>query len=80
MGFVPRPVEWLRYSGFIVLYPIGVASELTMVYKGMPYMKDSDMYDLKMPNPWNFGFCYYTFLLVGTLLYIPGFPKVSYLI
>ena len=77
LGFVPRPVEWLRYSGFIVLYPIGVASELTMVYRGLPYMKDNHMYDMLMPNTWNFGFSYYTFLVIGTLLYIPGFPKVS---
>jgi hypothetical protein len=36
---VPYFVEWLRYSGFIVLYPIGVASELTMIYRGLPHMK-----------------------------------------
>jgi hypothetical protein len=36
---VPYVVEWVRYSGFIVLYPIGVASELTMIYCGLPHMR-----------------------------------------
>eukprot|EP00242_Pyramimonas_sp_CCMP2087_P012699 CAMPEP_0198200378 /NCGR_PEP_ID=MMETSP1445-20131203/3404_1 /TAXON_ID=36898 /ORGANISM="Pyramimonas sp., Strain CCMP2087" /LENGTH=260 /DNA_ID=CAMNT_0043870433 /DNA_START=90 /DNA_END=872 /DNA_ORIENTATION=+ len=78
LGYVPRPIEWLRYSAFIVLYPIGVGSELTMVYIGMPYMKNNHTYDLLMPNAYNFAFSYYTFLLIGTILYIPGFPKLYF--
>jgi len=39
LGGVPYVVEWVRYSGFIVLYPIGVASELTMIYRGLPHMQ-----------------------------------------
>lgn len=29
---VPYWITWLRYSAFYVLYPIGVASEMTMIY------------------------------------------------
>mgnify|MGYP006126107957 CR=1 FL=1 len=35
------------------------------------------MYDLLMPNAINFSFVYYYALLLGTAVYIPGFPKVS---
>lgn len=28
-------LTWLRYSAFYVLYPIGVASEMTMIYKSL---------------------------------------------
>ena len=30
MGINSRALLWLRYSGFLVLYPVGVASELTI--------------------------------------------------
>jgi hypothetical protein len=35
------------------------------------------MYDLLMPNAINFSFVYYYALLLGTAVYIPGFPKVG---
>ncbi|KAH0484629.1 MAG: uncharacterized protein KVP18_000068 [Porospora cf. gigantea A] len=31
--WIPRVLVWIRYSGFIVLYPVGVASELLCVRK-----------------------------------------------
>lgn len=39
LGSVPYPSLWLRYSGFILLYPIGVASELTMAWLALPTIK-----------------------------------------
>lgn len=36
----PYVLLWLRYTAFIVLYPLGVASELTMVALAMPYIKE----------------------------------------
>lgn len=35
----PYVLLWLRYTAFIVLYPLGVASELAMVALAMPYIK-----------------------------------------
>eukprot|EP01026_Neomeris_dumetosa_P061405 TRINITY_DN57986_c0_g1_i3.p3 TRINITY_DN57986_c0_g1~~TRINITY_DN57986_c0_g1_i3.p3 ORF type:complete len:228 (+),score=9.62 TRINITY_DN57986_c0_g1_i3:50-733(+) len=67
-------LKWLRYSSFIVLYPLGVASELTMVYLAMDTIKRSGMWSIQLPNKWNFGFEYYYFVWFCLLLYIPGFP------
>jgi len=33
---VPFPIIWLRYTGFIVLYPIGVAGEMISAYLTLP--------------------------------------------
>ena len=36
---VPFPIVWLRYSGFIVLYPIGVAGEMISAYLTLPLLR-----------------------------------------
>lgn len=41
LGSVPYPVLWARYTGFIVLYPLGVASELTLAYLALPTIKST---------------------------------------
>eukprot|EP00967_Tisochrysis_lutea_P007368 scaffold8745_cov19-Tisochrysis_lutea.AAC.1 len=41
LGYVPYFAMWLRYTGFIVLYPLGVASELTLAYLALPTIKSS---------------------------------------
>lgn len=76
MGSVPYLSLWLRYSGFIVLYPLGVASELTMVYLALPYIKSSKMWNYPMPNALNFEFDYYIACLLVCLVYIPGLPQL----
>ena len=30
--YQPYPICWMRYSGFYILYPIGISSELAMMY------------------------------------------------
>lgn len=30
--YIPYALTWLRYSAFLVLYPIGITSELVMMY------------------------------------------------
>ena len=36
---VPRLWTWLRYNTFLVLYPLGVASECWLVYRAIPLAK-----------------------------------------
>lgn len=56
---VPAFITWARYNFFFVLYPLGVFSEMTMVYQALPYAKAiSPLY-------------YYGLILVA-LIYIPG--------
>ncbi|KAI9480483.1 MAG: tyrosine phosphatase-like protein [Benjaminiella poitrasii] len=58
---VPGIVAWLRYNAFLVLYPVGVASELVMVYQALPYANAL--------SP-----LYFYALIAVALVYIPGFP------
>ncbi|KAG1051283.1 hypothetical protein G6F43_006503 [Rhizopus delemar] len=60
-GGVPSVISWARYNFFLILYPLGVFSEMMMVYQALPYAKAI--------NP-----LYYYGLIAVALVYIPGFP------
>mmetsp|Transcript_13125 Transcript_13125/g.41528 ORF Transcript_13125/g.41528 Transcript_13125/m.41528 type:complete len:116 (+) Transcript_13125:490-837(+) len=77
-GMSPYVLLWLRYTGFIILYPIGVSSELGLTYMALPAIKATGMYNYYMPNALNFAFDYHAFLIVGMLAYIPGFPQLYF--
>lgn len=55
-----------------MLYPLGVSSELTMIYLVAPYVKERGILSLEMPNAANFAFSYYAALWIVSLTYIPG--------
>ncbi|KAG1660348.1 hypothetical protein FOA52_014401 [Chlamydomonas sp. UWO 241] len=74
LGSVPYISLWLRYSAFIPLYPIGVASELTMVWLAMPTIGATRMWSVDMPNAFNDAFDYYIACVVVVALYLPGLP------
>ncbi|EFJ42903.1 hypothetical protein VOLCADRAFT_83422 [Volvox carteri f. nagariensis] len=76
LGSVPYPVLWLRYTTFIPLYPLGVASELTMVRLALPAIRSSRVGCIDMPNSFNFGFDYWLFCLLVVAGYIPGLPQL----
>eukprot|EP00923_Selenidium_pygospionis_P034107 GHVN01059604.1.p1 GENE.GHVN01059604.1~~GHVN01059604.1.p1 ORF type:complete len:753 (+),score=46.21 GHVN01059604.1:2507-4765(+) len=66
----PYPLFWMRYSGFIVLYPIGITGELIS-------------FSVALRDPTFTGGMIPTFLLHGfykfvMLLYIPGSPFMWY--
>jgi len=78
LGFgVPKFLTWLRYSAFIVLYPIGVFSEIMCLVAALPVIAKCcpRVYSLAMPNEWNFAFDYYWFVkyCLG-VCYLVGFP------
>lgn len=56
-GGVPPGLLWLRYLAFIVLYPLGLASEPMVVYHTLGHVTGA----------------YHWFLRFGLLLYVPGF-------
>ena len=68
----PYPLLWLRYTTFIPLYPLGVASEMTMVALALPHIRKSQMWSIRMPNALNFAFDYFLFCLLAVAIYIPG--------
>jgi very-long-chain (3R)-3-hydroxyacyl-CoA dehydratase len=59
-GSVPSVLQWLRYNTFLVLYPLGVGSEMTEVWKAIPEA------ELNYPG---LGYGFYAILAS----YAPGF-------
>jgi hypothetical protein len=55
-----------RYNGFFVLYPLGISSEVWLVYAALPFAKE-----------WNV--VYYYVLIAALAIYVPGmfhFPSL----
>ena len=76
LGHVPYPLLWARYSLFIVLYPLGVASELSMAYLALPIIRKERPWSFAMPNSVNFAFKYYYFCFIALACYVPGLPDL----
>jgi len=64
---IPGFLLWLRYSLFIVLYPSGVAGEVGVLYRSLPFFRDN-----KHLNE-NFEIIYYALVFI-LITYIPGLP------
>ncbi|XP_012058340.1 PREDICTED: very-long-chain (3R)-3-hydroxyacyl-CoA dehydratase 2 [Atta cephalotes] len=74
---VPRVLVWLRYTTFIILYPLGVTGELLCLYTAVKYANaNPDSWSYVLPNKWNFTFSYLYLLIAVMLFYIPGFPPL----
>ena len=63
---------WARYSAFLPLYPLGVASELTMVWLALSTLKRERPWSIEMPNAFNFGFDYFWTCMLIVIAYVPG--------
>lgn len=73
LGSAPYFIIFLRYTTFIVLYPIGVTGEMLCVYWAQSYVRKTKMWSIQMLNAFNFTFSYYFVLWVLLGLYIPLF-------
>ena len=71
---VPWPVLWARYSGFLVFFPLGVASELSLIYIALPYIRERKLYLVEMPNALNIANDPSLLAVVLMALYLWGFP------
>ena len=71
----PYALQWLRYTAFTVLYPIGVSSELTMAWLAMPIIRARRVWSVDMPNSFNLAFDYYLACWAVIALYLPGGPS-----
>ena len=77
IGIPFEVLTWLRYTLFIVLYPIGAGSEVLCMFAALPDIKnDHNTPNITMPNEWNVTFNFYYFIIILMLLYIPGFPPM----
>lgn len=66
------PLTWLRYSAFMVLYPVGITGEIGCLYKSLPWIKEHKPWTVELPNKMNFTFSWYNcvwFILLGIYPY-----------
>jgi very-long-chain (3R)-3-hydroxyacyl-CoA dehydratase len=63
-GACPFWLTWLRYTAFVPLYPLGVVGEMRAMYDALPHIGARGLHSVRLPNAWNFGFDYRTFLTV----------------
>ncbi|CAG9464099.1 unnamed protein product [Pedinophyceae sp. YPF-701] len=61
-----KVVEAVRYNAFVPLYPVGVASELAIMYLALPVAEAAGWYCIRLPNAVNFAF-YYPWFLRGLM-------------
>lgn len=61
MNAVPLWLQYLRYNLFIVLYPLGISSEVYMIFRALPAANYASPY-------------YSIFLLLCLASYVPGTP------
>ncbi|KAJ8670829.1 hypothetical protein QAD02_002088, partial [Eretmocerus hayati] len=72
LGHIPFLLTWLRYTTFIILYPIGVSGELLCFYAATRYASaHQHAWSYELPNDWNFSFSYLYMLVAVMLLYLP---------
>lgn len=69
---VPTWLLFLRYNLFYVLYPLGMAGEIMTIVNAIPYIKQTNIFSISLPNDYNFVFNFYYVSLFWILLYLPG--------
>lgn len=67
------PLQWCRYTFFIVLYPLGVAGELICLYRALPVAMKTGRFSIRLPNVYNFSVDFVWLSYFIFVLYIPGF-------
>lgn len=73
---LPYMLLWMRYTAFILLYPIGVASELVLAWSAWNHATKHGGPSIKMPNAWNFGIDFSACILAFMAAYLYGFPML----
>jgi len=59
-----RVITWLRYTFWIILYPLGAFIEGLIVYKSIGYYHSNGYFSINLPNKMNFSFNFTLFLQI----------------
>jgi len=76
LNLSPQIIIWLRYTTFIILYPIGVTGELLCLYGAQKEFGETGKWSMELPNSLNNAFSAQYALIFVMLLYIPLFPQL----
>lgn len=74
-------VTWLRYSAWIILYPIGIACEGVTLLLNLDSIKSSGRFNYPLPNQANISFnpVIAIYVYVGLLLPMGSYKMLSYM-
>lgn len=73
MNKAPSFLTWLRYSAFMILYPVGITGEVVTLYRALPYIRSSGRWTIELPNTMNISFDWvYTIWFVLLVVYPPA--------
>lgn len=75
VGIAVPVLTWLRYTAWLLLYPIGLLLEAAILLGSIPHYYNSGVYSLRMPNAFNMDFNFGIFLAFFTTI---CFPYIGY--
>ncbi|CAL1525936.1 unnamed protein product [Lymnaea stagnalis] len=64
VNFEIKYLTWLRYNIWIVLYPLGIVIEATIVFQSIGYFSETGFFSVALPNCSNFAFYFPYFLMM----------------
>ncbi|KAI1694121.1 protein tyrosine phosphatase-like protein, PTPLA domain-containing protein [Ditylenchus destructor] len=73
---VPFLLTWMRYTLFLVLYPLGASGEVITMISALPEIGEMKHLTSGTPDRLDFGLIFYGFVIFLCLAYIPGFPML----
>jgi len=76
IGTPPYFLTWLRYTFFIIAYPVGVSGELFCSYSALLEAQENGIFTVGLPNRLNATFSFPLVILAIMLAYIPLFPPM----
>ena len=81
LGFNLRLIVWLRYSGWIILYPVGILAEGVTLLLNIYSLKKTERLSYSLPNQLNISFDPVSAIYVYVCLILPlgGFKMLSYM-
>jgi very-long-chain (3R)-3-hydroxyacyl-CoA dehydratase len=81
LGGEDRVLTWLRYSAWILLFPIGFTLEAIVTCQNLYFLEESQRLSLLLPNPFNVSFSLPIFLkmYLSIGIWIGGGGLLSYM-
>jgi len=74
----PYLLVWLRYTFFIIAYPMGLMGELIVSYAGRSYAQEKEIFAVTMPNKLNVTFHFPTVIFVFMVFYVIFFNPMYF--
>jgi len=76
-----KAITWLRYSAWIVLYPIGISCEAWTLWLNIPGLKSSGRFQIPLPNRLNMSFDPVSLIYIYLFVILPlgSFKMLSYM-